>query len=236
MDPKILASSGIYAITHTDSKRVYVGSAVKLSKRWRAHRGMLRKANHPSRFLQRAWTKYGEEAFDFSVLEVVDDPNTLIAREQFWIDRLCAADRPTGFNIRANAGSMLGFKHSEKSRNSMRKAKLGTTRIFSDAHRANLREALYRRFPNPPKWKKCAGCDNFVRDIRNKKYCSKACRAQCLNVTIICKSCLKAFSVYRSTSLQRDGSKCFCSRHCFYNFRKSSTELDRPLKQMDFGF
>jgi group I intron endonuclease len=57
--------------------------------------------------LQRAWEKYGEERFEFEILEQIDDPKSLVPAEQRWIDAL----QPV-YNVAPTAGSQLGFKHA----------------------------------------------------------------------------------------------------------------------------
>ena len=96
--------SGVYRITHVASGRCYIGSAADLARRWKRHRLDLARGGHHSPYLQRAWTKYGDHAFSFEVLEQCD-PAHLIVREQQWMDAL----RPK-FNVLPTAGSMLGAK------------------------------------------------------------------------------------------------------------------------------
>jgi group I intron endonuclease len=115
---------GIYSIRCRRNGRVYVGSAVWIAKRWRGHREALRKGKHHSRALQSSWNKYGEAAFDFEVLEIVDDRENLIAREQVHIDALGASGR-RGFNMASLAGSNLGLKHGATARKHMSEAAMG---------------------------------------------------------------------------------------------------------------
>ncbi len=103
--------SGIYVIRCMANGRVYVGSAVWIAKRWRFHREHLRDQRHHSIVLQRAWNKYGEEAFVFEVLAACEKDD-LIAVEQKYIDEFRAADKRYGFNINPTAGSNLGTKFS----------------------------------------------------------------------------------------------------------------------------
>jgi group I intron endonuclease len=114
-----LSQSGIYCIRNLVSGRRYVGSAKKLSDRWKAHRYLLRDCRHHSRTLQRSWKKHGEEAFVFEVLELVDDPHQLVTREQFWIDKLHAANPKLGFNVSPTAGNCLGVRHSDEAKAKM---------------------------------------------------------------------------------------------------------------------
>lgn len=102
--------SGIYVIRHT-AGRSYVGSSVDIGRRWDLHRSQLRSGKHHCVKLQRAWNKYGEQAFEFSVLEHADHER-LIEREQHWIDALNACR--DGFNTLPAAGSARGHKWSRE--------------------------------------------------------------------------------------------------------------------------
>ena len=113
-------ASAIYAIVNQVTRDMYVGSAVAVNRRWNAHRCNLRAGNHPCRHLQNAHVKYGEVAFDWEIVEFVEDKNSLLAREQFWIDFFQPA-----YNKRTIANSCLGVKRSEESRLRMSLAQRG---------------------------------------------------------------------------------------------------------------
>lgn len=115
MTKQILTSaSGIYQILNTVNGKCYVGSAISVRKRMRHHMSELGLRRHHSSKLQRAWDKYGKEAFEIRVLESVLFPEDLISREQHWIDALGSAKH--GYNILATAGSPLGRKASIETR------------------------------------------------------------------------------------------------------------------------
>ncbi len=134
MDKQIISVSGIYAITNSLNGKQYVGSSVHFSRRWIRHKHDLNKGSHHSSKLQRAWNKYGQDAFKFSVLEVVSDHSKLLLREQHWLDLTKCSD--TGYNILCTAGSTLGKKQSKEAIEKTRAANTG--RKFSDEHRAKL--------------------------------------------------------------------------------------------------
>ena len=114
---------GIYKITCAVTGKIYVGSAVNLYRRWYArHLPALRKNKHHNRYLQAAWNKYGENAFTYEAIEKCAKAE-LIAREQYWIDSLCAVDRRYGYNIAPVAGSTLGVPQSQKSKDAVSTAK-----------------------------------------------------------------------------------------------------------------
>lgn len=149
--------SGIYVIQRIDSDQRYIGSAVCIDHRWRAHLHALRNGKHRSNWLQNVWNKHGESAFEFAVLETVDNLDLLLEREQVWLDHF----KP-GYNTLEIAGSALGFKHSPETIAKLRgnknslghkqtpeaRANSGAAlkgRKLSASHRAKLSEAAKRR-------------------------------------------------------------------------------------------
>src|SRR6266581_53602 len=118
-------ASGIYKITCTANNRIYIGSALNLRERRRAHFGALRRNEHINKHLQNAWNKYGEQAFIFEVLEYIL-PMSLTAREQYWFNKLKPFGRK-GFNIAREAGSTLGYKDSPERIEQKRQSMLGNT-------------------------------------------------------------------------------------------------------------
>jgi group I intron endonuclease len=110
---------GIYAIRHASSGRIYIGSAVDIRTRWRIHRKELRKGSHHSCRLQRAWDKYGADAFVFEVLEVVGRREDLVPVEQAYLDHFQTWRPASGYNIAAKAGSRLGLRCSAETRAKM---------------------------------------------------------------------------------------------------------------------
>jgi len=96
--------SGIYQIRCIPTDKLYIGSSVHLQRRWEKHRRALQRGNHHNVYLQSAWNKYGEQNFEFLVLELVDRSD-LLHVEQKWIDKTGCTDRNIGFNIYTIAGS-----------------------------------------------------------------------------------------------------------------------------------
>jgi hypothetical protein len=97
-------ASGIYQIRCIANDKIYIGSSVDLRNRWAVHCSSLRRRAHSNSYLQAAWDKYGEDAFDFTIIEYVPRDDLLKA-EQRWIDQTCCTDRSIGFNIFEEAGS-----------------------------------------------------------------------------------------------------------------------------------
>lgn len=118
--------TGVYTITHIESGKTYVGSSINIKLRWEKHRYELKRGVHECNHLLRSWNKYGAEAFEFAIAEVVEDVAELLAREQFHMDetrKIC-----TLFNARLVAESNYGLKHTEETKERQRLVKLGKPR------------------------------------------------------------------------------------------------------------
>ena len=61
---------GIYAIVNTVTGEEYIRSSTNIEVRWQTHRTSLKFKHHNKRF-QRAWDAYGEDAFDFQIIEEI---------------------------------------------------------------------------------------------------------------------------------------------------------------------
>lgn len=108
--------SGIYKITNSKNNKVYIGSSINCKQRHYEHWSDLKRNVHHSIHLQRSWNKYGEDVFIFEIIETVINSDSLLNREQFWLDFYTSYNRDCGYNIHKIAGSPLGYKHSEKTK------------------------------------------------------------------------------------------------------------------------
>ena len=100
-------------------------------------------AKHHSQHLQSSWGKHGQAAFEFLILELVPDVAMLIERENAHIARLCATDPNRGYNLRKDAGSQLGMRHSEGAKKKMSAAHKG--RVKTPEHQAAINASLVGR-------------------------------------------------------------------------------------------
>lgn len=115
---------GIYRIYHITSGKTYIGSSSRIYGRWITHRGDLRKGRHHSPALQRAWAKYGEDAFAIEIVEHIADTTLLAERETFYMEQYdCVA--PNGYNVSPVGGSTIGLKLGPHSAEHRQKIGLG---------------------------------------------------------------------------------------------------------------
>jgi group I intron endonuclease len=127
-------TSAIYAIVNNVTHDMYVGSAVAVNRRWNAHRNLLAKQRHYNLRLQRAYNKYGDKAFDWEIVQFVDDKTQLIDREQFWMNFFAPK-----YNGRPIANSPLGTKASPETRAKMSAS--AKKRGFTEEHKQNISKA-----------------------------------------------------------------------------------------------
>jgi len=142
--------SGIYQIRCLINGKVYIGSAIKFRVRWNLHRTNLKQGKHHSPYLQHAWNKYGSDEFAFEILEIVDDIGDLVVAEQRHMDVAQSFRSEFGYNVSRTAGSPLGIKRSQATRDKISAARTGSR--MSEAQKAKLSEANLgkQRGPHTP--------------------------------------------------------------------------------------
>jgi len=60
---------GIYGLRNIFNNKWYIGQSINISKRKHDHFLRLKRGAHYSPYLQRAFSKYGENGFEFVILE-----------------------------------------------------------------------------------------------------------------------------------------------------------------------
>lgn len=84
---KKLNFCGIYMITNYASNKRYIGSSINIGQRLWTHRSELRHNKHPNKHLQNAWNKYGENNFNYTILEKCSTEKRF-EREQYYVNTL----------------------------------------------------------------------------------------------------------------------------------------------------
>jgi len=138
--------AGIYRITNKVTGKHYVGSSTNIRIRWKSHRRMLREGTHDSKHLQSSFNKRGFDAFEFVIIEKVNDLNDLLEYEQKWIDFYKSYDRLYGYNSRKIASSNWMISVSDETRDKLRISHLGKKRT-KEAHEkiiASMSKKVYQ--------------------------------------------------------------------------------------------
>jgi len=140
-----MIASGIYAITNLESGKTYIGSTKSFVERWKEHRKLLRHSVHFNLHLQHAWNKYGEDTFEFGVLEYLDNIEDLIRAEQFWMDKYSGKGKELYNIVLVAAAPMRGRKHTEESKRRIGRSHLGRKNTKETIQR--MSDAARRRAP-----------------------------------------------------------------------------------------
>lgn len=135
-------TSGIYRITCTANKKIYIGSSINLRHRYQEHLSGFRRNAHENPKLQHAWNKYGPDAFIFEIIEFVE-PEMVIEREQYWIDTLNPLGK-NGFNIAPIAGTCTRVQHTQEFSDKLRTRMLGNTHLLGHKHSEETRAKMIK--------------------------------------------------------------------------------------------
>jgi group I intron endonuclease len=99
--------SGIYKIINKVNGKYYVGSSKQILEhngRFYEHKRLLRQNKHINPHLQNAWNRYGEDNFNFVLVENVNELNLLIV-EQKYLD-IAKLEKHKCYNISFIAGKV----------------------------------------------------------------------------------------------------------------------------------
>lgn len=119
--------SGIYSIINTFDNKRYIGYSYNIKDRNKKHLLHLRKGDHKNIHLQRAYWKYGEEYFEFQILEQCNIEN-LPKRENHWAKVYNVHNDKFGYNIRETKADGIGGKHSQETKDKISIKNIGRKR------------------------------------------------------------------------------------------------------------
>ena len=89
---------GIYCIENSINKKKYIGLSGDIKRRWTEHLSELRRGEHINVCLQRAWEKYGEDTFQFYIVELCAE-DILCERERYYIQTYHTMSHEHGYNL-----------------------------------------------------------------------------------------------------------------------------------------
>lgn len=153
--------SGIYAIKNKMNNKMYIGQSVNINKRKSYHLWLLRNNSHFNPKLQNTFNKYGEENFEFVILEKCNKEE-LDDKEIEYISRYNTTNN--GYNICEGGEGSLGRTLSEETKQKISNANTGrkqdevAKKRKSEAIKELWKTAEYRKKmkqrPKPKPWNK----------------------------------------------------------------------------------
>ncbi len=111
---------GIYCIENMVNYKKYVGQSIDIYRRWKDHKHELDGNRHHNIYLQRAWNKYGEDNFNFYILEKCD-VSDIDNRETHYINVFNCTSSECGYNIEAGGNTNKVLAAETRERMSMAK-------------------------------------------------------------------------------------------------------------------
>lgn len=112
---------GVYCIENVKNNKKYIGQSIHVYKRWKEHKSALNRDVHENDYLQKAWRKYGQDAFVFFVIEICEE-SMLNDRESYYICYFNTIDRNFGYNLDSGGSSYRIISAEARSKMSAAKA------------------------------------------------------------------------------------------------------------------
>ena len=121
------AKGGIYALRNKVNGKLYIGCTNKFKQRKSSHAGYLNRNSHQNTYLQASHNKYGQDTFEFLILEIIDDSETLFRKEYEYIIKYRTLERDFGYNLLINNTPGSYNRHTQETKDKIsisRKGKL----------------------------------------------------------------------------------------------------------------
>lgn len=139
--------SGVYKITNIKTNKCYIGSSKDIIGRFYKHKTSLKFNKHHSVKLQRSYNKYGAENFKYEIIEECEN-DFLIINEQKNIDLYNSYKK--GYNSLPIAGRNFGMKHSDETKEKLRKASMGNKNMLNKKHTDETKEKIRMKLKGIP--------------------------------------------------------------------------------------
>lgn len=135
---------GVYMIHNKVNHKIYIGSTNNFMRRRREHFRALQLGTHHSIVLQRAYDKYGEQAFEFNIIRDAESDFAILEQHYFHLMR-------PEYNAQVNA---TWSSHAQEVQVKISKSKVGMGNPMYHKHHspeaiAKIRESSIRRRDTP---------------------------------------------------------------------------------------
>lgn len=133
---------GIYKIENTVNHMIYIGQSIDILKRWIEHKYELNKGIHVNKHLQRAWNKYGQDVFIFSIVELCNEQD-LNDLEIKYIMHYKSNDDEYGYNLTIGGDGVRGWVPTDEWRQKLKVANAGENNpMFGRSHTVETKKKI----------------------------------------------------------------------------------------------
>ena len=112
--------TGIYSIKNTITGDTYIGASKDILARWSYHKCVLNKGCHKNYNLQRDYNKYGNEAFDYTIITLCEQEDLIELEEkytkQYGTYNISIGNKHSDVTRQKMARSHTGLHHSEETK------------------------------------------------------------------------------------------------------------------------
>lgn len=141
--PYPVSAPGVYRITDQVSGKFYIGSSTNVAKRWDQHRLRMQRGTHANPILQAIWRAGPDRLRIETLCECGPVKAEILAAEQQALDAAGVGRNPLCMNVLTVAGSHLGRKRTEATRQALSLANRG--KKHTDEAKAKMRAAKLGR-------------------------------------------------------------------------------------------
>lgn len=109
---------GVYQIRNIINNQIYIGSSKNIQKRWKQHIKALCENKHDNIFLQNDWNNYGEDCFEFTILEFCEEDKQYKLEQEYFKKLMPFHRLGNGYNVNEDANGMnkSGYKFYDDER------------------------------------------------------------------------------------------------------------------------
>ena len=109
---------GVYQIRNIINNQIYIGSSKNIQKRWKQHIKALCENKHDNIFLQNDWNNYGEDYFEFTILEFCEEDKQYKLEQEYFKKLMPFHRLGNGYNVNEDANGMnkSGYKFYDDER------------------------------------------------------------------------------------------------------------------------
>lgn len=149
---------GIYSIENVVNHKKYIGQSINIKSRWCKHKVDLNNGSHDNDYLQKSWNKYGENNFEFEILEECSEEE-LNEKERYYIDLYNTMNRDYGYNLKSGGQDKNYVTEYVKN-----KISESNKKYYEEHPEARIKSSIsaYKQWSNPEIKAKISGVNNYM--------------------------------------------------------------------------